>query len=176
MEIMNDILKMPTSPETLIKSLDDLGIPYDLHHHQAVFTVAESEKVDSSIPAHHTRNMFLRTKKKQNFLVTLSHDTPIDLKKLAELLGVKNFSFGSSDRLMEILGVYPGSVTPLSAINAQSNDITIILEDKMMQAEKIAIHPLINTMTVVLTPSDLLKFYDSIDHNAVILNLDPAAP
>lgn len=172
----NDISKMPTSPDQLMGVMDDLGIAYDLHHHEAVFTVAESEKVDKQITAHHTRNMFLRTKKKQNFLITLSHDTPIDLKKLEQLLGVKNFSFGSPDRLMEILGVYPGSVTPLSAINANAGDITIILEDKMMQADLVAYHPLLNTMTVTMTPIDLLNFLAHIGHVPQVINLDECAP
>jgi len=172
----NDISIMPMSPDLLLKALDKLDISYDLHHHEAVFTVAESENVDREIDAHHTRNMFLRTKKKQNFLITLSHYTPIDLKKLGHALDVKGFSFGSPDRLMEILGVYPGSVTPVSVANANPADITIVLEEKMMRADKIAVHPLINTMTIVLTPPDLLKFMGYYNHSPVIVDLDIAAP
>jgi len=173
----NDISKMPTSPQAVLSVLDDLNIDYELHEHEAVFTVAESKKVDGRIDAHHTRNMFLRTKKKQNVLVTLSHDTPIDLKKLENLIdGAKRFSFGSPDRLMEILGVYPGSVTPLSAMNANHADVTVILEEKMMKADKVAYHPLINTMTVVVTPSDLIKFLKHHDHEPQIINMEYAAP
>lgn len=175
--MVQDISKMPTSPQTILKIMDDLNITYDLYEHEAIFTVAESEKVDGQIDAHHTRNMFLRTKKKQNYLVTLSHDTPIDLKKLENLIeGAKRFSFGSPDRLMEILGVYPGSVTPLSAMNANPNDITIILEEKMMSADCVAYHPLINTMTVVLKPVDLMKFLAHYGHTPLIIDLDDAAP
>jgi len=172
----NDVSKMPTSPEQVLVVMDDLKIPYELHHHEAVFTVAESQKVDGQIDAHHTRNMFLRTKKKQNFLVTLSNDTPIDLKKLEDVTQAKRFSFGSPDRLMEILGVYPGSVTPLSAMNAKPDDVTVILEEKMMGAEKVAYHPLLNTMTVVITPSDLLKFLKHYGHEPRVLNLESCAP
>ncbi len=174
---MNDISKMPTSPRDALTAMNDMGIDYDLHEHEALFTVAESEKVDTQINAHHTRNMFLRTKKKQNYLVTLSHDTPIDLKKLEDLIdGAKRFSFGSPDRLMEILGVYPGSVTPLSAMNAKPDNITVILEEKMMNADLVAYHPLINTRTVTLKPSDLLKFLNHYGHSPYIINMNSAAP
>ena len=172
----NDISKMPTSPEDALKILDDIEIGYYLHQHKAIFTVAESEKVDAKIDAHHTRNMFLRTKKKQNYLLTLSHDTPIDLKKLEKIAEAKRFSFGSPDRLMEILGVYPGSVTPLSAMNASSDDLTVILEKKMMDAPLIAVHPLINTMTVTLTPNDLLAFLNHYGHEPRILDLSDFHP
>ena len=174
--MINDINAMPTSPQAVMARLDGLGIAYTLYEHAAVFTVEESYKVDGQIPAHHTRNMFLRTKKKENFLVTLGHDTPIDLKKLADMLGVKNFSFGSPDRLMEILGVFPGSVTPLSAVNAEPSDITVILEKNMMDADLVAYHPLINTMTVTMTPEDLLKFLADCGHEAQILDLSTCAP
>jgi Ala-tRNA(Pro) deacylase len=167
---------MRPNPDVIFKSFDDLNIPYTRYDHEAVFTVAESQKVDKNIAAHHTRNMFLRTKKKQNFLLTLSHDTPVDLKKLEILLGVKNFSFGSPDRLMEILGVYPGSVTPLSSINAMPKDITILLEQKMMDSQLIAVHPLVNTMTVTLTPSDLLKFMTHYGHSPITIDLSAVAP
>jgi Ala-tRNA(Pro) deacylase len=172
----NDISKMPTQPSAMLMALDALNIAYDLYEHEAVFTVAESVKVDAEIPAHHTRNMFLRTKKKQNYLVTLSHDTPIDLKKFETLINAKRFSFGSPDRLMEILGVYPGSVTPLSAFNAPSESLTVILEEKMMQADKIAVHPLVNTMTVGLLPDDLMVALRAWGHAPLIVNMDDAAP
>lgn len=173
---MNDISLMPTSPQQLMDKLDALSIPYELHEHEAVFTVAESEAVDKQIDAHHTRNMYLRTKKKENFLVTLTHDTPIDLKKLEDIIGVKRFSFGSPDRLMEYLGVYPGSVTPLAMVNATPGDIEIILEEKMMQADKVAYHPLLNTMTVVITPADLIRFLKECGHTPRILDFSMAAP
>lgn len=174
--INNDISKMPTSPEQVLEVFKQLNIAYDLHEHEAVFTVAEAEKVDGKIDAHHTRNMFLRTKKKENYLVTLSHDTPIDLKKLENLIEAKRFSFGSPDRLMEILGVYPGSVTPLSAMNADVGEINIILEKRMMNADLVAYHPLINTMTVVIKPSDLLKFLNHFGHEPRVFDLTEAAP
>jgi len=172
----NDLSKMPTSPAQMLRKLDEMGIDYTLYEHEAIFTVAEGAHVDAKIPAHHTRNMFLRTKKKQNYLVTLSHDTPIDLKKLENVVEAKRFSFGSPERLMEILGVYSGSVTPLSAINAAPEDLTIILEEKMMQADIVAYHPLINTMTVTLTPASLLQFLTALGHDPKIIDLEPAAP
>jgi len=171
-----DYSAMPTSPDALMRRLSDLKIPYDLHHHEAVFTVAQSDKISASITALHTRNMFLRTKKKENYLVTLSDETPIDLKKLSDLLECGRFSFGSPDRLFEHLGVYPGSVTPLSVINAQPHAVTIILEKSMMDADVVAYHPLQNTMTVTMKPDDLLKFIKACGHEYAIVDLSAAAP
>ena len=54
--------------------------------------------------------------------------------------------------------------------------MTIILEDKMMRAEKVAFHPLINTMTVVVKPDDLITFLQSQGHAPRVLDLSAAAP
>ena len=58
---------LPTSPEMLLQQFETLNISYELHHHEAVFTVAESENIDAQIPGTHCRNLFLRDKKKAKY-------------------------------------------------------------------------------------------------------------
>tara|TARA_B100002019_G_C21198202_1_gene562533 strand:+ start:522 stop:1043 length:522 start_codon:yes stop_codon:yes gene_type:complete len=162
---------LPTPPEELLKRLDKLGVSYDLYHHEAVFTVAESEKVDAQIPGTHCRNMFLRDKKKQMFLVTLANETEVDLKEMEELLECKRLSFGSPDRLWTYLGVRPGSVCPFAVINDTEQEVPLILDEWMMNQKRVNYHPLLNTMTVGLAPEDLLKFLMDIKHPHKILTL-----
>ena len=167
---------MPTSPEQLMAKLKDLGIDFDLHHHAAVFTVAEAEAVDRDITGTHCRNLFLRDKKKNNFLVVLPNDTDVDIKKLQPLIGADRLSFGSADRLFEYLGVRPGSVCPYSIINDTQNQVEIFLDKTMMQSERVYYHPLLNTMTIGCAPADLLKFIESTGHTAHIVDFASAAP
>lgn len=58
---------LPTGPQDLFNLLENLGISYDLHHHEAVFTVAESAKADLDIPGISCRNLYLRDKRKRIF-------------------------------------------------------------------------------------------------------------
>ena len=166
-------LPLPTSPETLLQQFDRLGISYDLYHHEAVFTVAESEKVDIDIPGTHCRNMFLRDKKKQMFLVTLAHETQVDLKELEDILECKRLSFGSPERLWSYLGVRPGSVCPFAVINDTEHEVPLILDEWMMNQPRINFHPLLNTMTVGLSPDDLIRFLEDLGHSYHIKNLNP---
>lgn len=167
---------LPTSPRALLACLDTLGISYQLHQHEAVFTVAESEAVDREIPGTHCRNLFLRDKKKNNFLVTLANDTDVDMKKLPEVIGSNRLSFGSADRLWEYLGVRPGSVCPFAVTNDKDTAVKIFLDKDMMDSEIVNYHPMLNTMTVSLSPSDLVKFIESTGHEAHIIDLSPAKP
>ena len=50
--------------------------------------------------------------------MTALEDAAIELKSLHNRIGAKGrFSFGSADQMRETLGVEPGSVTPLGAVN-----------------------------------------------------------
>jgi Ala-tRNA(Pro) deacylase len=167
---------LPTTPDELLARLDALDIAYTLHHHPAVYTVAESEAVDADIPGTHCRNFFLRDKKKRNFLLSLQNATEVDMKKLAPLIGGNNLSFGSAERLWDYLGVRPGSVCPYAITNDKNNDVTMVLDASMMDHDILNFHPLINTMTISVKPADIVRFIESTGHTPHIIDLSPAAP
>jgi len=156
--------------------LEELGIAYTLHHHQAVFTVAESDKVDAQIDGTHCRNLFLRDKKKKNFLLVLQNATDVDIKKLPAIIKSYRLSFGSSERLWEYLGVRPGSVCPFAIMNDTNHQVKILLDKSMMETNIVNYHPLLNTMTIGLKPTDLLKFIETTGHEAHIVDLSDAKP
>ena len=65
-------------------------------------------------PGAHIKNLYLRDRKKRNFLVVAQEDRQIDLKSLGGQIGSDRLSFGSADRLFEMLGVRPGAVSPFT--------------------------------------------------------------
>ena len=92
----------------IFNSLNKLKCDYFIHEHQALKTVADSKILRGIMKGGHSKNLFLRDKKKNNFLITASEDQKIDLKNLEKKLGTSRLSFGSPDRLYEFLGVKPG--------------------------------------------------------------------
>ncbi|MFA5593171.1 MAG: prolyl-tRNA synthetase associated domain-containing protein [Micavibrio sp.] len=168
--------ELPTAPEALMDALKALDIAFPLYHHKAVFTVAEADEVDADIPGTHCRNLFLRDKKKNNFLLCLQNATKVDIKKLQPLLGADKLSFGSADRLWEYLGVRPGSVCPYAIVNDRQGQVKIFLDKSMMDHDVLNFHPLVNTMTIGVKPADLLRFIESTGHEPHIVDLSAAAP
>ncbi len=61
----------------------------------------------------HNKNLFLKDRFGALYLVVLLEDARINLKTLPGILDCGRISFGSADLLREVLGVEPGSVTPL---------------------------------------------------------------
>ena len=111
----------------------------------------------------HTKNLFLRDKKKINYLVTAHEDSVIDLNSLTERIKSSRLSFGSKERLYEELGVFPGAVTPLSVVNNTKKNINIFLDVKMLGQDTIFCHPLVNDRTISLSFNSLLTFFDYLD-------------
>ncbi len=154
--------------------LRDRDIPFTAYDHPAVFTVEEAQQHCSHITGCHCKNLFLKTKKKQLWLVVLEDNTKIDLKALATLVGVNAWSFASPDRLMEYLGVIPGSVTPFALINDVEGKVNLAIEDKILAADSANFHPLVNTATINISTAGLRAFLDSTGHD--ILELDCHKP
>lgn len=165
----------PATPDELLSLLEKLAIPTTLYKHRAVFSVGEADELDNSMPGAHTRNLFIRDKRENMFLITLLANKPVKLDRLADLLGAGRFSFGSPERLMKYLGVTPGSVTPFAMMNDKEHKVTLILDAEMMEQDIVNYHPLINTMTVGLPPSGLTKFLENCGSKFQIIDLSPAS-
>ena len=133
--------------------------------HPPVFTVEQATRLRGQVAGGHTKNLFLRDKKYELYLVVALEDAEIDLKGLHRQLGASGrFSFGSSDLLREVWGVDPGAVTPFGAINDTQGRVTVVLDAAMMEHETLNYHPLVNTMTTSIARDDLVKFLQSTGH------------
>ena len=162
---------LPTSPAELLRRLEALGIPSKTVTHPPVFTVAESKALCGTLPGTHIKNLFLRNKKGAMWLVTCLEDRAVDLKALAQKLSAGRFSFGSAERLMQYLGVLPGSVTPLSVINDHGQAVQMVLDEGLLSYDVLNVHPLVNDCTCAMAPKDLLRFLDVTDHPPIFLDM-----
>ncbi len=163
---------------SLLAELDKLGITTRTVEHPAVFTVAESEAIHKHdmLPGGHVKNLFLKDKKGQLFLVTALHDAQIDLKQIHTRIGASGrVSFAKAETLREVLGIEPGSVTPLAVINDGDARVKIVLDARMMRHDAINCHPLENTATTHIASQDLIRFIEHCGHTAEIIAVDELA-
>ena len=146
-----------TSEERLHADLAALGILYERHEHIAVFTVEESRLVDADIPGAHTKNLFLKDVGGDFWLVTVPAEARVDLKALPQAIGCKRVSFGKAEDMERLIGIAPGSVTPLAMINAAPGSVTVVIDAGLAAAERVNVHPLRNTGTIGLRGGDILR-------------------
>lgn len=167
---------LPATPDDLFARLSALGIVTTTIHHPPAFTVDDLGKEIAHLPGIFVKNLFFADAKKKMWLVVAPFDRRMDLKKLAGVIGAARLSFGSSDRLMRVLGVTPGSVTPFAVINDPQAQVQIVLDAGLMMATVINAHPLINTMSTSIAPGDLQRFIGACGHRPRLVDLSAAAP
>lgn len=165
---------MPATEAELFARFDALGIAYVTHRHRPVFTVDEGRDLKASMPGGHPKNLFVKDKKGAIFLICAISSTVIDLNATSKLIGSGRFSFGSAERLMEHLGVEPGSVTLFALINDPEHVVTLVMDEALFDADPVNFHPLKNDATTAISPADLLKFVRSLGREPIRLAFDEA--
>ena len=162
---------MTMTREDLLRHLGALGVETHTVEHPALFTVEESRALRGEIPGAHTKNLFLKCKKGQLWLVTALEDARIDLKTLHLKLGSGRLSFGSPELLAEVLGLTPGSVSAFGVINDAQDRVSVVLDEGLMRYDRINLHPLVNTATTAISREGLISFLSSCGHPPKILAL-----
>ena len=143
-------------------ALHALGIDYQRYEHPPVFNADDVAKHWTAIPATQVKNLFLRNKKgDRHYLVILAVSKQADLRRLVTVIGDDRLSFASAERLKEHLGLTPGSVSPFGLINDESRSVTVIIDADLRNAERLILHPNINTASVTISFTDLERFLAS---------------
>jgi Ala-tRNA(Pro) deacylase len=153
------------APEELLERLAELGIAATTHRHPPVFTVEEAQTLKGDLPGAHTKNLFLRDKRGDMWLLVALHDRAVDLRDVARQIGARGrLSFGSAQRLMRYLGVTPGAVTPFAVTNDHGGSVRVLLDDGLREQEIWNAHPLDNSMTTAVRGDDMIRFLEAEEH------------
>ncbi|MEZ0262136.1 MAG: prolyl-tRNA synthetase associated domain-containing protein [Alphaproteobacteria bacterium] len=166
----SEALKLIPTPDPLASKFAEMGIETTTYEHRPVFTVEEGADFKKLIPGGHTKNLFLKDKKDKIWLVTALDETQIDLKKLPARINGARLSFGNAELMVEVLGVTPGSVTPLALLNDVNRRVTPILDQGILGHKVMNCHPLRNDRTTCLKPEDLVKFMKNLGYDPLIVD------
>ena len=156
----------------IFKILDALGINFQILEHEAVFTVEESRRlrIFEKLSGTACKNLFLRNKRGEFFLLTLPAEKRADLKAVAKNLNLPRLSFASEDELFALMNLHAGSVTPLGIINDAQKKVRVII-DAELQGKKLLLHPNTNTATISLAFDDVTKIIRHAGHEFLFVEL-----
>ncbi len=149
---------------TLFLLLDQHNISYKVYNHEPAFTVEESGYLHDMIPGAHSKNLFLKDKKQNLFLVSVLDHKRVDLKSLSKTLGQGGLSFASAQQLLDLMHLTPGSVTPYGLLHDTEHKITYVLDKDFLSHDLVNFHPLRNDMTISVTTPSFLDFCTIINH------------
>jgi Ala-tRNA(Pro) deacylase len=69
-----------------------------------------------------------------------------------------------------MLGVRPGAVSPFTLINDPEHQVSLSIDAELMMAERLYFHPLVNDMTLGVTPEGLWRFLAATGHQPQLIN------
>ncbi|CAK0793403.1 unnamed protein product, partial [Prorocentrum cordatum] len=157
--------------------------PVYLSLHPPVYTCEQAERLCQAPAsgAPETKNLFVKDKKKNLFLISALVGTDIKLGKL-RLKGMASggASFASNDVLFDVLRLIPGSVTPFGLINdspaklGQGPDgnailprVTFYLDANALRHEYLAFHPNACHATLEMPRSMFIDFIENVTGHEV---------
>ena len=159
------------SRDQLLALLDALGIPYRLHEHEAVKTVAEARAMREGLSGTLCKCLLLADLSGQLWLVTVLADLRLDMRSLANQLKGGRLSFAPVESLKEFLGLEPGSGTIFGLINDPARRVRAVIQKDLLDTGKnLFFHPLVNTASIGVSPESVLRFLRHTGHDPVILD------
>ena len=142
----------------LIELLKKEKYEIKVHQHVPLFNVEDSKKLRGKINGAHSKNLFLKNKKNEFFLLSCQEADKINLKKISKLLELGSVSFAKQEYLEQYLKIKPGSVSPFALLNDNSGFVNFYLEQALYESKLVNFHPLINTLTITIETYRFIEF------------------
>lgn len=155
------------SQQDCLEFLEKLDIDYELAEHKAVYTVEEAM---AELPGRtEIKNLFIQDDKgKRQYLVIMPGMKRLDLKQLALDLDEKKVRFCSEEKVMNMLGVQPGSVSIFCCLNETSHHVKVIVDEALLDEPDLGFHPIVNTATVFVPTDSIHKILDNLQQESTI--------
>jgi Ala-tRNA(Pro) deacylase len=145
----------------LYSLLEKLMISFEYHEHPPLATINDAIIHWKDYNSGRCKNIFFRNHKgDRHYLVILEHLAILNIHDLEKRLRQGKLSFASDQRLKKFMGLEPGSVSPFGLINDREKNVHLFIDETLKDCERLTFHPNVNTATLVITNSDLLKFLD----------------
>ncbi len=148
-------------------------IIYQYYEHEPVYTVEQSRKILAHLPGIGLKNLFLKAKDKDLYvLITMKGEKRLNLKQLEKEFTIKKFSFATEEELWEKLKTKPGHVSPFAIINDQKKEVRFLIDKEAWDAEKTNFHPLVNYETIVVNKENFHKLIESFQREFRVITLN----
>ncbi|MBR3828118.1 MAG: prolyl-tRNA synthetase associated domain-containing protein [Bacteroidales bacterium] len=152
--------------------LERLGIEYEYYEHPEAPTIEIAAQFYRGEGTTLCKNLFFRNHKgNRHYLVIMESHFAMDIHSVEKLLHQGKLSFASPERMMRYLGVKPGSVSLFNLVNDTDKEVTLFVDSKLLDVEKVSFHPNDNRASLVISSRDMLKFIENCGNRYEIMDL-----
>ena len=153
--------------------LDRLEIPYARADHAPAETMEVCAAIDEVLNCRICKNLFLCNRQQSAFyLLMMPGDKLFKTKELSAQIGSSRLSFAPPEKMIEYLGLCPGSVSVMGLMNDNEHRVQLLVDQDLFRDEYIGCHPCVNTSSLKLRRTDIFEiFLPEIMHNYLSVEL-----
>ena len=154
--------------------LDRLDIPYERVDHEEANTMEACAAVDEVLaPAVICKNLFLcNTQKAKFYLLMIKNDKKFKTKEISKQINSSRLSFAPPEFMEQFLDITPGSASVMGLMNDTENNVQLLVDEDVLNAEFFGCHPCINTSSMRLKVADVFgTFLDAVHHDYLTVKL-----
>ena len=132
----------------------------------------KKERLDVDKNMFYCKNLFLKDRKGQFYLIICHEDIDINLKQLRKTLNAhRNFNFATADEMMCLLHTEPGGVTPLALMCENAREVVMVISNSLVKdGTHLMFHPMdLNLATKISLPS-LLRYLRHFGHSVKFID------
>ncbi|WP_175870807.1 prolyl-tRNA synthetase associated domain-containing protein [Burkholderia sp. BCC0397] len=148
----------------MLELLETRDVAFKCERHRQVLNMAESGALALSLDGARCKNLLLQDKQGGCYLIVTVADKSVDLRAMAGTLNSKRLSFASPERLHDLLGVRPGSLSPLALVNDRDGKVRLVIDTDLADEPVFLFHPLDSAATIALSRRDFEHFLQGIGH------------
>ena len=152
--------------------LDGLGVSYTRVDHAPAATMEDCLAVERVLGTAICKNLVLTNRQHTAYYLLLMGDKPFKTKDLSAQIGSARLSFASPEEMERLIGTTPGSASVLGLMCDRDREVTLLIEDDVLNADTIGVHPMINTSSLGIRIADLLeKILPAVGHTYTRVSL-----
>lgn len=154
--------------------LDSLGIEYERVDHEEANTMEACAEIDKVLaPAVICKNLFLcNTQKTKFYLLMIKNDKKFKTKEISKQINSSRLSFAPPEYMEKFLDITPGSASVMGLMNDKENEVTLLVDEDVLEAEYFGCHPCINTSSMRLKVKDVFEtFLQAVNHTYITVKL-----
>lgn len=151
-----------SSRDEIMTRLSELGIQYEHYTHEPVKGVSDRFSLGLTFDARVCKNLLVSPRNESRFLLLMvPFEKPVDLKGVRDEFKTSRLQFAPEARLAELLNQKQGTVGVCGVIHDIGNCIEVVFDTSLQDNARIAMHPGVNTETVVMSFPDLERYVHS---------------
>ena len=153
--------------------LDNLGVDYQRIDHEEANTMDLCKAIDVALGAPICKNLLLCNRQCTSFyLLLIPGDKVFKTKDLSAQIGSSRLSFAGGEYMEQFLDITPGSLSVLGLMNDKEMKVQLLIDEDVLKAEYIGMHPCINTSSLRIKTADVMeKVIPAMGHEPKIVTL-----